>query len=439
MEKSNEQIFHRTEEVKDIIDRMPNTTGRFVALFVTGLALALILFGSIIDYPEKVSGNITIIARQAPVRLVSNAPGKIHLLKKNNEIIRENGLIAILDNPAKLKDVVFIDSFIIANSFEKLQKLKTTPALPIDLSLGDINMTYFSFLNSLEKVVQYNSQEPFTKRRNSYLTLLASQMRLQSLTLKRLNTNAKSLKIASKNVRRDSMLLKSATIAELDMERSAVNYLTMEETNQMLEKENDNIQMQIDDTRNRINILEIDRLEAEQKLRMDLFSGYNELINSIKKWKLTYAIIAPFKGKIEFLNFWHENDFIAPGTPIVSIIPEDDGLLGQVYLPSNGAGKVAVGQDVVIKLDNYPFNEYGSVKGQVKVISQLANQTEDVAGKNIINTYLITVDLPNKLTTNYGAILNFSSELKGVADILTKKRKLIHRLFDNLKYIASKK
>lgn len=72
------------------------------------------------------------------------------------------------------------------------------------------------------------------------------------------------------------------------------------------------------------------------------------------------------------------------------------------------------------------------------VSALLANQTEAFA-KNDLNTYRIIVDLPFKLTTNYGTTLAFNYEIKGMADILTKKRKLIYRLFDNFKYITSKK
>ena len=100
---------------------------------------------------------------------------------------------------------------------------------------------------------------------------------------------------------------------------------------------------------------------------------------------------------------------------------------------------MGIGQEVIIRLDNYPYMEYGSIGGRVTMISALSNQSETFAKKNDIQTYLITVDLPHKLTTNYGTTLDFNYEIKGVADILTKKRKLLLRLFDNLKYIASKK
>jgi len=48
----------------------------------------------------------------------------------------------------------------------------------------------------------------------------------------------------------------------------------------------------------------------------------------------------------------------------------------------------------------------------------------------------VVVELPEQLKTNYGTSLSFKHDIKGMAQILVKKRKLIERLFDNLKYLV---
>ena len=440
MEKETDKsITQRTEEVRDIIDRMPRGIGRIVTLIVGGLAALLLLLGLMIDYPEKVTGPISITARQAPVRLVANTSGKLHLLKNNNDLLKENQIIACLDNPARLDDVLAIEDYLQRNSIDSLYNHPEIKGLPTNLVLGELSAPYYTFLNSLQKHLNYREGKPYAKKLESAKTLLNSQMQLMEFNRQQMNTNTTSLKIIGKNVHRDSLLFRSATIAEADLERSAVNYLTKVENNQAVGKEYTNTQLQINDTHSKLQMLELEQRETEQRLRMDLYSSYNELVNSIKKWRIAYTFSSPFEGKLEYLNFWRENDFIAAGTPVLSVIPSDNPLLGQVYLPSQGAGKVIVGQEVIIRLDNYPYMEYGSIGGKVKMISALSNQSEAFAKKNDLQTYLITVDLPDKLTTNYGTTLDFSYETKGVADILTKKRKLLLRLFDNLKYIASKK
>ena len=91
-----------------------------------------------------------------------------------------------------------------------------------------------------------------------------------------------------------------------------------------------------------------------------------------------------------------------------------------------------LGSRVVVKLDNYPYTEFGSIEGTVSSISLLAEPQK--TEQSVIETYLLIVDLPKGLTTNYGETLDFRYEIGGTADIVVNERRLIERLFDNLKY-----
>lgn len=155
---------------------------------------------------------------------------------------------------------------------------------------------------------------------------------------------------------------------------------------------------------------------------------------NIRKWEHTYVFIAPIKGKIDFLNFIRNNDFVESGQELFKIIPNKTEMIGQVNLPEHGAGKLKIGQDVVIKLDNYPYNEYGSIKGKVTSISLATNQQTLSSSQNKISSYLVNVSLPYGLKTNYGSVLDFHAEARGTAEIITEDRRLIERFFDNLKY-----
>jgi hypothetical protein len=429
----------RTEEVRDIIDRMPHRTGKIVTILVCSLTVLMLFFGWLIEYPETVSGPVSITSRQAPVRLVSNISGKLHLLKNNWDTLRENEIIACMDNPAKLQEVLSVEHFLNVNIVDSLIHYPSIQNLPKVTALGELNQVYYTFRNAMEKWGQYYSAKPYDKKKASYVSQLHSQIQLLDYNRKQMDTKTRSLKIAGKNIHRDSLLFHSTAIAELDLDRSSISYLGLLESTQAMNKEDASYQLQMNDTRHKLQLLQVEKQDAELQLKMNVIAGYNDLANSIRQWKLKYLFIAPFEGTLENLNFWHENDFIPAGTETFSVLPADNPLLGQVYLPSHGAGKVVVGQKVIIKLDNYPYMEYGSVDGKVRSISMLTNQTDAISRQNNIRNYLITVDLPHRLTTNYGATLDFRYEIKGMADIITKPRKLLERLFDNLKYIASKK
>lgn len=364
MEKGKlEHTAHRTEEVRDIIERMPNRTGRIVAILVAGLCILLVSLGWIIEYPESVSGLITVTSRQAPVRLVANSSGKLHLLKNNGDKLLENDVIAVMDNAAKLEDVLTVEQFISAMPLDSLFSFTNPVMLPLLAGLGELSSTYYSFCDAFEKIAQYNIGQPYLKKEAGLESQLESQTQLLHHSRQQMETKKQSLQLAGKSLHRDSVLYQSSTIAELNLDQTSVSYLGLLESTQAMKKEEASYQFQLNDTRHKLKLLHVERQQTEQQLRMNLITSYNELANSIRQWKQRFLFIAPFAGRLENLNFWHENDFLQAGTETFSVLPNENTLLGQFYLPSQGAGKVVPGQKVIIKLDNYPYMEYGSIDG----------------------------------------------------------------------------
>lgn len=74
--------------------------------------------------------------------------------------------------------------------------------------------------------------------------------------------------------------------------------------------------------------------------------------------------------------------------------------------------------------------------GHVKDISLTTNTLQSAQGE--LDNYLVSVNFPDGLETNYGAQLDFRYEIKGSAEIITNDRRLIQRFFDNLKYIVNR-
>lgn len=100
-------------------------------------------------------------------------------------------------------------------------------------------------------------------------------------------------------------------------------------------------------------------------------------------------------------------------------------------IPSHGAGKVKLGQTANVKISNYPYDEYGLLKGAVTSISRIGNKIKTQEGTG--EAYLILVSFPEGTVTNFGKVLPLDFETKGTVEIITKRKRLIERLFDNLK------
>ncbi len=88
-----------------------------------------------------------------------------------------------------------------------------------------------------------------------------------------------------------------------------------------------------------------------------------------------------------------------------------------------------MGQQVNIRLENYPDTEFGTLGGVVNSIS-LVPDTEGF--------YLVNVSLDETLKTSYNKEIAFKQEMKGVAAIITEDLRLIERFFYQLTNIIKR-
>ena len=424
----------RSEEVDDIIDRMPMAFGRWVAIAVVFFAMLFLLFGWIIKYPDMVTGQIRINARNPAVRLVANTSGNLHLFsRKPQEDVYKGEYIAVLKNPAYTKDIQKVAKLIrnIESNSVSLFDLKET--FPDKVSLGEVSVQYYSFLSALKAMSDYIRANLYEKQKESISADIKWKKKIAHEAERSLETSKQRLDITRKWFTRDVTLnSENKLISEFESDQSRNIYLTGQQEIQNINKEITSTRMQIAENYSRLEQLELEQKEKERNLQVDVLSTFQSLKANILAWEQKYALIAPFDGKVEFLKFLSDGQFIQAGEEVFGIVPKKNHIYGQMLLPANGAGKVKIKGKVAIKLENYPYMEYGYIEGYVSSIS-LVSQPQKIM-ENSVDTYLIDVELPHGLTTNYGETLTFKYEIGGTADIIVKERRLIERLFDNLRY-----
>lgn len=426
---------NRTEEVAYIIEKMPTRFGLMVSGIVIGLVVLLLVFGWLIKYPEILRGSITINTRQAPIKLVAATSGNIILLKSTpGTVVKAGEYIAFVKNSANISEVQQIVYLLQKINIHKVSYKKHRHFFPENVALGDLSNKYFSYLNALYQYLDYTEQQPFVYQKDINTKLLTMQKNM----LKGLEEDYKSQIIKYKTSKslysKDSILYSKNITATADMEKSIIARANIELDYKAIDKQITNTGYQINEAQNKLQTLTIDKLQKERELAINLYNNYYDLLDNIRKWEHIYVFVAPISGKVDFLSFMKNDDFINSGQELFKIIPANNEILGQVNMPEQGSGKIKKGQDVIVKLDNYPYNEYGSVKGKVTSISLATNEQTLSDSKNKVNSYLVNIVLPNGLKTNYGTILNFHAEAKGSAEIITEGRRLIERFFDNLKY-----
>ncbi|TWV15727.1 HlyD family efflux transporter periplasmic adaptor subunit [Bacteroidaceae bacterium HV4-6-C5C] len=413
---------------------MPHTFAKWVAIAVVIFTILLFFFGWIIKYPDTVIGRVKINSNIAPVKLVANTSGKMRLFAFNaQDTVKENDYIAVIQNPAKTEDIKTVNKLMAEfNLNDKSLLSRAKFIFPEKVSLGELNIKYYTFLSALKNWYSYFDKNVFEQQKISLQDDIKWKKTLLNETENVMKTTSDNLQITQKWLEKYTSLNKDyITTYEYEVDRSKIEYLSAKQSEQNLKKEFASIQMQITENQNRLAQLTIEKSERERQLQLELLSSFHELNDNLKLWEQKYVLKAPFNGRVEFLKFWANEQFIQAGEDIFGIIPQENIILGQVLLPAGGIGKVKIGNKVIIKLDNYPYTEFGSIEGNVKSISLIAQEYKN--GENNFDTYLVLVDMPKGLITNYGERLDFKYEMGGQADIIVKERRLIERLFDNLK------
>jgi HlyD family secretion protein len=83
---------------------------------------------------------------------------------------------------------------------------------------------------------------------------------------------------------------------------------------------------------------------------------------------------APQAGIVKDLATYTVGTVAAPGTILMTLVPEGDRLVAEVWLSNQDVGFVHTGQDVKVKLAAFQFQKYGMVQGKVAHIN--ADATE---------------------------------------------------------------
>ncbi|MBK9432377.1 HlyD family type I secretion periplasmic adaptor subunit [Sphingorhabdus sp.] len=81
------------------------------------------------------------------------------------------------------------------------------------------------------------------------------------------------------------------------------------------------------------------------------------------------VVTAPVKGTINRILVSTRGGTVAPGAPILELVPSEDGLLIEVMINPKDIGSVRIGQQAKVSLTAYDSSIYGSLKGKVTSIS----------------------------------------------------------------------
>ena len=423
MEDQKTKIHLRSNEIQDLIGRPPSWLVQHGSFIILLILTGILLFSYFIKYPDVVTTPVLITTNIPPTPIVVKTSGKlVKLLVKDNDNVDSLQILAIIENTANYKDILEVEKILSSNTILKnIEQIGYNKSL----QMGEIQNDYSQFLNSIEEIKLYKGTN-FKRFQISKLNENTNYQKALNNTYKnQLNNLLAELAAAQSKLSNDATLLNKGIISnrEYQESQSHVNALNNQIEGLSANISSGNMSL-ISIQQQQKEIINTDNSTQLSK-ELALSENINNMKSKIQLWKSNYLLCSPCKGYISLGNVRNENQFVEAGKVIFSVLKEKTNYSAKMNLLTMNAGKVKIGQMVLVKLDNYPYQEYGTLEARITNIS-----TVPVDSKYIVEAVLINND-----TTSYHKKIDMQIDMQGQAEIITSKKRLISKFFDRLSYL----
>lgn len=415
-----DNIELRSESVQDILTQPPHWMIRWGNTVIFIILLLVLVMSYIIKYPEFIPAPVIITSQNPPEKIEARSNSKVEkIFIKDHQKVKKNDVLMVLQSTANYQDVLKLKKFVDSISPNDISKFPLNETS--HFKLGELQGDYNNFAKAYQDENLFTRLQPYAPE-NIAANQSLSETRSRIATLRQ----QKSLELAKfeltkKNYQRSQELYNQGVISALELENEKIKFLQSQQG-----VDNINLSLsQAEESISNINKTKSGTVINTEKDKITFSSQtlqlFEQLRKSLKQWEQTYLITSSINGVASFQQFFGENQFVKAGDPIISILPDNKStLVGRMSIPATNSGKVQPGQKVLIKLDNYIYQEFGIVEGKVQNIA-LAPDKE--------GNYYVDIILPKGLKTSYNKNLPFDKELKGNAEIVTKDLRLIERFF----------
>jgi len=427
MEKRKIDLLEDKSEItRELIGKMPHWLVRWgLSVFFIFIVIFIGLL-YIVRFPDTIEAPVTLTSGNPSISLIAESDGKVSLLIEDKKQVRRNAIIAVIENPARTKDVFDLKM--------RIQDFKSSLASaqvdlgmewPDSLVLGPLQYEYAEFSKLYKEYVSYRTLDPINKvlsisreRLTAYMDLKKNIKYLEDIEQKRST-------IAAKNHDRNTALLKEKVIAPSQFEESEASYLEALQLAELKKTEINAVEIKTKELQSFIVEQELLSIQREQNYTNNLRSLSNKIESMISAWEHDYVLRSPIDGTINFLNFWADHLYVKKGEQVGVVTPNHvKTIFAKAQVAPMYSGKIKEGQKVRIKLKNFPYHEFGMIVGRVSTISSVANSN---------SIYFVDVELPQKLVSTYKISIPYQSDLVGVAEIELEDMSLLGRIFYQFK------
>jgi len=437
LNSSDKLMIETSPFVQEIVSAKPDFLVRKGIMLLFVLILLLLLGSWFITYPDALEGEAIITTNPLPIKLKSISGGRIaRLFVTDGAMTTQQTPIAEIENLIGYQNIITlqhtIDSITICLQTNNDSTIEPFIDNPLQ-SLGDAQQFYNQLLQQLSAKRLLVKEQLYNKRKQNLQHQIANLKTIAQISKQEKKIIEDELKQSNDRFKANEKLYTDKVISEQEYYDEAAKWSAKKL--QLEQQKRNSIQISINSDDNNKQMLEIqyEREEKERGLTVGIQEAIRNINNYIQSWKQRYLIVAPYNGTVQYLRPLQLNEPTNIGEELFAIVPQKSTCLAIIMLPANGIGKIALGQNVHLLLDNFPYNEFGFLEGKVIKRSSLPESIKSIseaAQQTVV--YRIYVQLPQKLITSYHKTIPFTPEMTAKARIITNERNLLQRLFQGI-------
>ncbi|NJN91825.1 MAG: HlyD family efflux transporter periplasmic adaptor subunit, partial [Leptolyngbyaceae cyanobacterium SL_5_14] len=159
--------------------------------------------------------------------------------------------------------------------------------------------------------------------------------------------------------------------------------------------------------------------------RQEELSNIEGQLNEADIRKDGQTIRAPISGRIYNVETTLAERTIEPGEEILSILPDGEDLMLEVKVLNRDIGFIEAGMRAKIKVATFPFQEFGTIEGEVMRVSPNATLDEDLG-----LVFATQVKLSRTSVAVQGKPVELVPGMAATAEIVTRQKSILTFLIE---------
>ena len=407
-----------SEDLQEIISKPPSWLLKRGITFIVLTIFMLFGLTFFIRYPEVVPVSMKFNTSSAPKVLTGKVTGNlVKILVKDGTAVDKNTDIAYLESVADHHQVLHLLDKMkqVRSSTIELAEL-TDIVTPTELELGEVQNSYQNFYLAYLNYVAINKEGIYQKRKN-FIQNEVKYINEQNQRIQQgFDLQKRELALAEEEYAKYQILAEKKVISQLELQQKEALLLAKRQS--IPQTENTIIGNQSSRLSKDKEMSEINNQMFEEEKKF--YQSLNTFISDAENWKKQYVISSPAKGTLIYGDFLQENQLIKMGEELFYVNANKDDYYGEILIPQNKSSKVKVGQEVLIKVQSYPYQEYGYLRGKIDYISDIPIRDSVFFSKVILNR------------NEKDSVIKLKPGILADADIITEDQSIIKRIWLNL-------